>query len=62
MYVYTRTYIDTIDQDVLFSGMESTLGITGPVIDLSRSYISDRTLPELEYINSYATKISHFWY
>ena len=35
---------DTIDHDVLFSRMESTLGITGPALEWFRSYLGDRTL------------------
>ena len=35
---------DTIDHDVLFSRMESTLGITGPVVEWFLSYLGDRTL------------------
>ena len=34
---------DTIDHDVLFSRMESTLGITGPALEWFRSYLGDRT-------------------
>ena len=33
-----------IDHDVLFSRMESTLGITGPALEWFRSYLGDRTL------------------
>ena len=35
---------DTIDHDVLFSRMESTLGIRAPAIEWFRSYLGDRTL------------------
>ena len=35
---------DTIDHDVLFSRMESTLGIIGPALEWFRSYLGDRTL------------------
>ena len=35
---------DTIDHDMLFSRMESTLGITGPALEWFRSYLGDRTL------------------
>ena len=35
---------DTIDHDVLFSRMESTLGITGPALEWFRSYLGDGTL------------------
>ena len=35
---------DTIDHDVLFSRMESTLGITGPALEWFRSYLHDYTL------------------
>ena len=35
---------DTIDHDVLFSRMESTLGITGPALEWFRSYLGDCTL------------------
>ena len=35
---------DTIDHDVLFSRMESTLGITGQALEWFRSYLGDRTL------------------
>ena len=35
---------DTIDHDVLFSRMESTLGITGPALEWFCSYLGDRTL------------------
>ena len=35
---------DTIDHDVLFSKMESSLGITGPALEWFRSYLGDRTL------------------
>ena len=36
--------IDTIDHDVLFSRMESTLCIIGPALEWFRSYLGDRTL------------------
>ena len=35
---------NTIHHDVLFSRMESTLGITGPALEWFRSYLGDHTL------------------
>ena len=35
---------NTIDHDILFSGMENTLGITGQALAWFQSYLSGRTL------------------
>ena len=44
MVLYLSAVFDTIDHDVLFSRMESTLGITGPALEWSRSYLSGRNI------------------
>ena len=51
---------DTIDHDVLFSRMESTLGITGPAFGWFRSYLGDRTL-RVQIDDSFSTSQETLW-
>ena len=51
---------DTIDHDVLFSRMESTLGITGPALEWFRSYLGDRTL-RVQIDDSFSTSQEILW-
>ena len=51
---------DTIDHDVLFSRMESTLGITGPALEWFRSYLGDRTL-QVQIDDSFSASQEVLW-
>ena len=51
---------DTIDHDVLFSLMESTMGITGPALEWFRSYLGDRTL-RLPIYDSFSASQEILW-
>ena len=51
---------DTIDHDVLFSRMESTLGITGPALEWFHSYLGDRTL-RVQIYDSFSASQEILW-
>ena len=51
---------DTIDHDVLFSRMESTMGITGPALEWFRSYLGDSTL-RVQIYDSFSASQEILW-
>ena len=52
--------LDTIYYNVLFSRMESTLGITGPALEWFRSYLGDRTL-RVQIDDSFSASQEMLW-